>query len=249
MKTKITVFFILLATTTLFGKSGEELFDQNCATCHSAVLGVTNEGGYENSYITPAPYVADLVEKLKKETASKDEFAKFIKEYIQNPDKRKTLYGKKYIKKFGLMPSLNGAMKDEDISKLIDYLYTYNDEKMQKKKTEKVVKKISHEEELFNKNCASCHAQILGVVNEEGYENSYITPAPYVADLVEKLKKETASRDKFIEFIKEYIQNPDKRKTLYGKKAIKKFGLMPSLKGAMSEEEILSLANFLYKNY
>jgi mono/diheme cytochrome c family protein len=102
---------------------------------------------------------------------------------------------------------------------------------------------------LFDKNCAKCHAEILGIVNNGGYDNTYITPAPYVVDLVTKLKEKATSQEKFTEFIKEYIQNPDKRKSLYGKRAIKKFGLMPSLKGLMSDDEIEGLANYLYQNY
>ena len=125
MKLKKILFFIPLATTILFSQSitGEELFNKNCSQCHATILGVTNDGGYDNSYITPAPYVADLVKKLKEETGSKEKFENFIKEYIENPNKRKTLYGKSGIKKFGLMPSLNGLMSDEEKSLLIDYLY------------------------------------------------------------------------------------------------------------------------------
>ena len=104
-------------------------------------------------------------------------------------------------------------------------------------------------EVLFNKHCSECHANILGLVNDGGYDNSYVTPAPYVVDLVKKLKEKTKSKKEFAEFIKEYIEDPDKRKTLYGKGAIKKFGLMPSLKGVMSDEEITGLANFLYEKY
>ncbi len=249
MKISNIVFLVTFATSIVSAQTGEELFNKNCSSCHANILGITNNGGYDNSYITPAPYVTDLISKLRKETQTKEKFVDFIKEYIQNPDKRKTLYGKKAIKKFGLMPSLKGVMNDEDIVKLTDFLYTYNDEKTKVEKPKEVVKKITHEEELFNKNCSSCHAQILGIVNNGGYDNSYITSAPYVTDLISKLKKETKTKEKFVEFIKEYIQNPDKRRTLYGKKAIKKFGLMPSLKGAMSEEEISGLANFLYQNY
>ena len=250
MKIKNIVFFTALAISTLFAQTGEELFNKNCSACHANVLGVVNDGGYENSYLTPAPYVADLVSKLKEKTGSKEKFAVFIKEYIQNPDKRKTLYGKKAIKKFGLMPLLKGTMSDEEMAELTSYLYGYSENKMIKKEEyKKVPKKISHEEELFNKYCSKCHATVLGVTNDGGYENSYLTPAPYVADLVSKLKEKTGSKEKFEEFIKEYIQDPDKRKTLYGKKAIKKFGLMPSLKGTMSDEEISGLANFLYEKY
>jgi len=105
------------------GKQGEEIFNQNCSSCHATILGISNDGGYDNKYITSAPYVVDLVDKLREETGSKEKFGEFIKEYIQNPDKRKSLYGKKAIKKFGLMPSLKGVMKDDEIKGLANYLY------------------------------------------------------------------------------------------------------------------------------
>jgi len=49
--------------------------------------------------------------------------------------------------------------------------------------------------------------------------------------------------------VKDYINEPDKRKSLYGKRAIKDFGLMPSLKGVMSDEETTGLADYLYHKY
>jgi len=49
--------------------------------------------------------------------------------------------------------------------------------------------------------------------------------------------------------VKDYIDEPDKRKSLYGKRAIKDFGLMPSLKGVMSDEETTGLADYLYHKY
>jgi cytochrome c len=249
MKFRKILFFIPLTTTILFSQpTGKEVFNQNCASCHANILGVTNDGGYDNSYITPAPYVSDLVRKLKDETKTEEKFAEFIKEYIENPNKRKTIYGKEAIKKFGLMPSLKGAINDEEKSLLIKYLYNedYNP-KTVKKIVIKKAKKIDPREKIFVKNCATCHNNILGIVNSGGYDNTYITPAPYIDDLVKKLKQETSTKEKFTTFIKEYIENPDKRKSLYGKRAIKKFGLMPSLKGALKEDEITQLANYLYE--
>ena len=62
-------------------------------------------------------------------------------------------------------------------------------------------------------------------------------------------KVETKTQEEFITFIKNYIDEPNKWKSLYGKKAIKDFGLMPSLKGVMTEEESTGLANYLYEKY
>jgi len=247
---KSFLIFPVLFSTILFAQSqemGQDIFNKNCAECHATVLGITNNDGYENTYITPAPYIADLVAKLKAKTASKKEFTRFIQEYIQNPDKRKSLYGKRAIKKFGLMPSLKGALNNDQIIKLADFIYTYKEDSKRKKLKVKIaVKKKTKGEKLFNKNCAECHAKVLGITNNGGYENRYITPAPYITDLVAKLKVKTASKKEFTRFIQEYIQNPDKRKSLYGKRAIKKFGLMPSLKGVLNNQDIEELSTYLY---
>ena len=122
MKIKNIALFTLLATSTLLAQSGEALFTKYCASCHTTVIGV-NESGGEVTNIYGAPYARDVISKLKTETKTKAEFIAFVKDYIDAPDKRKSLYGKKAIKDFGLMPSLKGVMTDSESTGLADYLY------------------------------------------------------------------------------------------------------------------------------
>jgi mono/diheme cytochrome c family protein len=251
MLKNILISFVVLLGSTVYAKSltGEELFNLHCASCHANILGVTNDGGYDNTYITPAPYVDKLVAKLKTKTKTKEEFISFIEDYINEPNKRKSLYGKKAIKEFGLMPSLHGVMSTSEINRLATYLYTDN------KKVVKQIKikprKVTAGEKLFNRYCAKCHTSVVGV-KVTGCDNSdteFVTDrAPYIRQILIKLKDKTKTKEEFISFIKDYINNPDKRKSLYGKKAIKEFGLMPSLKGAMSDRRATQLAQYLY-NY
>jgi mono/diheme cytochrome c family protein len=250
MKTKNILMGCLVAVGSLYAqdRSGHELFNQYCAKCHADVIEMEEEGG-EIIYITKdAPYVQNVVKKLKSKTKSKDEFINYIKDYIQEPNKRKSLYGKRAIKKFGIMPSLKGIMSDEEITKLATYLY---DGESINKSVPKMYKPkpISVGEKVFNQHCATCHLSVIGV-KVTGIDNSdteYVTDkAPYLAKVLKKLKKETHSKEEFAKFIHDYIQNPDKRKSIYGKKAIKKFGVMPSLKGAISDDNITKLTDFLY---
>jgi mono/diheme cytochrome c family protein len=249
MLKNILIGLVVLLGSTVYAKSltGEELFNLHCASCHANILGVTNDGGYENTYITPAPYVDKLVAKLKTKTKTKEEFISFIEDYINEPNKRKSLYGKKAIKKFGLMPSLNGVMSSKEIDRLATYLH--NDDKKVVKEVKIKPRRISAGEKLFNKYCATCHTSVVGV-KVTGCDNSdteFVTDkAPYINKLVAKLKTKIKTKEEFISFIKDYINNPDKRKSLYGKKAIKEFGLMPSLKGAMSDRRASQLAEYIY---
>ncbi len=253
MKIKNILLFTSLATASLLAQSGEELFTNYCVGCHHSVVGV-NESGGEQTKVYEAPYAKEVIGKLKTETKTKEAFITFIKDYIDEPDTRKSLYGKKAIKDFGLMPSLKGAMSDEESTKLADYMYSdYSKEK----KVEKVVSVESNEtltpaekanEVLFTQHCSSCHTTVVGI-DESGGKLTNVYDAPYAKDVVIKLKDETKTKEAFITFVKDYIDAPDKRKSLYGKKAIKDFGLMPSLKGAMTDEEAIGLADYLYKKY
>ncbi len=252
MRMKNITLYTLLTTSVLFSQSEAVLFDTHCADCHATILGV-NEAGGKVTNVYGAPYAKDVIDKLKAETKTKEAFVEFIKDYINEPDKRKSLYGEKAIKKFGLMPSLKGVMTESEVNELAEYLYSdygKKPQKEEKKKTEfsKKEKSIQSEEVLFDTHCADCHATILGV-NEAGGKVTNVYGAPYAKDVIDKLKAETKTKEAFVEFIKDYINEPDKRKSLYGEKAIKKFGLMPSLKGVMTESEVNELAEYLYHKY
>jgi len=251
MKTKNILFGTLITTSVLLAQSGEELFNTYCSSCHTTIVGI-NESGGEVTNVYEAPYAKDLIKKLKSETKTKEKFITFVKDYINKPDKRKSLYGKKAIKDFGLMPSLKGVMSDDESAKLAEYLYSDYGKEVQKTKIDVVSseksKPLSKPELLFNNYCSSCHTTVVGI-NESGGEVTNIYEAPYAKDVINKLKSETKTKEKFVSFVKDYINKPDKRKSLYGKKAIKDFGLMPSLKGVMSDSEATELANYLYHKY
>ncbi len=254
MKMKTLAVLATLFATTLFAQSGSELFTKNCSSCHANVLGVNVDEQGKYSYIAPAPYITDLITKLKSKTKNEEEFTAFIQSYINNPDKRKSLYGKNALRVFGIMPTLKGALTEDEIRVLAKYLYA-SDKRKRKVKVEKETKVIDPREKLFDKHCASCHKESMGVnINLQG-EYTYICKGPYIADLIKKIKQETRSKNRvnskedFTSFIKSYINDPSKRKSLYGKRAIKEFGLMPSLKGAMTDEESTQLSNYLYERY
>lgn len=244
MRLKKIMVLSLFTASIIQANTAEELFQNHCATCHSEVLGV-NESGGKITNIYGAPYVKDIVIKLKEETKTQEEFVSFIKNYINMPSKRKSLYGKRAIKQFGLMPSLSGLLTDEESTKLATYLY--NDIIKEVVKT-KEIKKLVKKQGLFETYCSSCHSEVLGV-NESGGKVTNIYGAPYIKDVVKKLKEETKTQEEFVSFIKDYINMPSKRKSLYSKKAIKQFGLMPSLSGLLSDQEATKLAHDLYKNH
>ncbi len=245
MKFKSIIISSLFATSILCAQSGSSLFNTHCSSCHADVISVNETGGMVTN-VYEAPYVKDIIRTLKKETINQAQFVSFIKDYINMPSKRKSLYGKKALKEFGLMPSLSGVLTDNESTRLAKYLYNdYGKEKITNNKNKNA---INTKDSLFTTYCSSCHAVVLGVNAVCGVESN-VYGAPYVKDVVQNLKKETKTKAEFVSFIKDYINMPTKRKSLYSKKAVKKFGLMPSLSGVLTDKESTKLANDLYTNY
>lgn len=97
-------------------KSGEELFKANCTACHATV-----HPKDESKQV--APPIMGAVRHVKNRFATKDDAVKFIVDYAQNPTKEKAACDAESIKKFGVMPSLKGAVSLEDLKKIAEYVY------------------------------------------------------------------------------------------------------------------------------
>jgi cytochrome c len=97
-------------------KSAEELFKANCISCH-----VTQHLEDESKMV--APPIMGAVRHVKEKFGTKEEAVKFMVDYIQNPTKEKAACDSESIEKFGVMPSLKGAVSPEDLEKIASYVY------------------------------------------------------------------------------------------------------------------------------
>jgi len=246
MKVKKIVLALFFITSILSAQSGAYLFKTYCLSCHAEIIGVSSCAG-KLTNVYRAPCIKAIIKKLKIKTKTKAKFVSFIKNYVKNPSKKKALYSKRAIKEYGVMPSLNYVLSDKESTKLANYLYS---DHVQEKITliKKVNKPIKETSALFIKHCSSCHAKIIGI-DESGGRVTLICNAPHIKYIVKKLKVKTKTKAKFVSFIKDYINNPSKEKALYSKRAIKKFGIMPTLNGVLSDKESTEIANDLYENY
>ncbi len=52
-----------------------------------------------------------------------------------------------------------------------------------------------------------------------------------------------------IEFVTDFVQNPSISKSFCDKESLKTYGLMPSLKGKVSEDEIRAIARYVFTHY
>ena len=109
--------------------------------------------------------------------------------------------------------------------------------------------------EVYKKNCMSCHAEMMTAE----YALSHLSElaAPPMVEVSARLKENIKTTDEeedvdrylFILFVKDYIINPDLENSMCNTGAIEKFGVMPSLKGQLKEDEKQAVAEWLYDRY
>lgn len=103
----------------------------------------------------------------------------------------------------------------------------------------------SKAEELIKTNCASCH--ILTVPTPEMIQS---LKAPAMEAVVFHLKDAMNNNNKKAKaFIIDFTQNPDVSKSVCESNKVAKFGVMPSLKGKVSPEDLATIADYMLETY
>lgn len=100
-------------------------------------------------------------------------------------------------------------------------------------------------EELIETNCASCH--LLTLPNPQMMTTF---KAPAMDAVLFHLKAAMKDDEKKMkEFIIDYTQNPVVSKSVCESNKVQKFGVMPSLKGKVSPENLSTIADYMIKMY
>lgn len=97
-------------------------------------------------------------------------------------------------------------------------------------------------EEIYKAKCMMCHAN-TGMMKKS---NMKAPPMPMVS---KRLKMKLKSREDFIAFVEDYIQNPSQKKGFCMPMAYKRFGTMPPIGKTLTKEERATIAAWLYDNY
>ena len=108
---------------------------------------------------------------------------------------------------------------------------------------------------IYQKHCASCHIEMME--KKEVIKHLHTLKAPPMVEVSHRLKEnvliadddDDVKRRVIIAFVKDYIENPDIQYSMCHPMAIEKFGIMPSLKGKLSEKERQSVAEWVYDRY
>lgn len=99
-------------------------------------------------------------------------------------------------------------------------------------------------EALFDAKCNGCH-----IKTRPTQEMKRTLAAPPAMGVMFHVKQAYESKEEAIAFIKDYALNPDVAKAECLPQSIKRFGVMPSQKGLVSDDELSKIAEYLYENF
>ena len=144
---KKLLFMLVFALASLQASTGTEIYIQKCSVCH-AMQGMMNQKEKQSMMLkmksaTPeekmamrktmmekmkksdmkAPPMPMVSMRLKKMTNSKEEFVAFVKDYIQNPSKKKGFCMPMAYKRFGTMPPIGKTMSAKERETVANWLY------------------------------------------------------------------------------------------------------------------------------
>jgi len=102
----------------------------------------------------------------------------------------------------------------------------------------------SNAQQLVKENCTACH-----MMTKPTQEQKASMKAPPMMGVMFHLKETIKDEQKAKDFIVNYVQNPTKEKAICMPRKIERFGLMPSMKGVLTEAQLKEVARYLYENF
>ena len=103
--------------------------------------------------------------------------------------------------------------------------------------------------ELLIQKCGKCHnLDLPPKTSEDELAPPMMAVAFHVRDFV-KVSNESERDIKAKEFVRDYVINPSEDKSFCDKESLKRYGVMPSLKGKVSEDELIAISNYIFKQF
>ncbi|MCF6172916.1 MAG: c-type cytochrome [Campylobacteraceae bacterium] len=102
---------------------------------------------------------------------------------------------------------------------------------------------------LLKEKCSSCHNLDMP---PKTFKDEKAPPMMAVSFHIFDFIKAATPADRLpnaVEFVVDFTQNPNVSKSFCDKESLKTYGLMPSLKGKVSEDEVRAIANYVFTHY
>ena len=96
--------------------------------------------------------------------------------------------------------------------------------------------------QLFEAKCASCHVKTRP-------DDISTLVAPPIMGVARHVKMTYRTKEEAVNFITDYVLDPQESKAVCMPGKLKYFGLMPSQKGQVSKDELNTIAGWIYDNF
>ena len=104
-------------------------------------------------------------------------------------------------------------------------------------------------ESLAKAKCSACHnLDFPAKTSEHEKAPPFYTLVHHIKQAIEA-GTDNEKRMKFIDFVSDYPLNPSAEKSFCDKESLKFYGLMPSLKGKVTKNELKAIASYAYDKY
>jgi len=104
-------------------------------------------------------------------------------------------------------------------------------------------------EKLIKEKCSSCHNLDLPPKTYEGeIAPPMMAVSFHIIDFI-KVNVESQKIPKAIDFVKDYVINPDRKKSFCDKESLKHYGVMPSQKGKVTQDELQAIAEYMFSHF
>lgn len=180
----------ILVTLCLVANEGEEIYKQKCASCHSTYIPMSklkeNFMEENNTLLNlKAPTLNQLSYRLKHrigdmsgdEDMHRMEIEAFVIDYLNHPDKQKSICMPEIVKFFDTMPSMKGQITDEEIAEVSNFIYDYDEQMVAKHSLSsspysEAMKKAKKEQKIVvieatSKRCHYCKKMDREVLSDE----------------------------------------------------------------------------------
>ena len=96
-------------------------------------------------------------------------------------------------------------------------------------------------EQLFDTKCAVCHVKVRP-------NDTSTLIAPPAMGVMRHVKMQYTTKESALNFMQSYVMKPERSKAVCTSKSIQRFGLMPSQKGSLTEDELHLISTWMYEN-
>ncbi|WP_456404473.1 c-type cytochrome [Hydrogenimonas sp.] len=97
---------------------------------------------------------------------------------------------------------------------------------------------------LFEQKCAVCH-----IPHRPTKEDRAKMVAPPAMGVMYHVKERYTSPEAAVDFVVDYVMDPKREKAVCMERSIRRFGLMPSQKGSVSEPELRAIAAYMVETF